>query len=328
MLSSPESTPRISPKMIESGQNLGSGVQLRHKFRFLIVIGVFGKRASLHTVCRQMYVTSTFDAPREDKKTGKSHMAKFVDDASAYLRLDNICRDGHDAKSLIQAELDFLRLCFGRLFGTNAMAFISDDLLLQGTMLQLLKLLSGSTTSVDWTGVDPILALEAIAASSQDSLSIEIARRDGTRWTKQAEGVEPIQPDAQVDIFPTGAGYKLFINAQNSAERPLVFEFLDSGEAKTDDGHPVRAQLLPLPIREDDGEGPWRVSHRLNRPLTMGKKEGRFGFFAISGLGLALVDLLPDGHNPKCLSDDDLRCSSVDAARHSADTRNHATSTS
>jgi hypothetical protein len=40
------------------------------------------------------------------------------------------------------------------------MTFIWDELLQNGTMLRLLKSLSGSTTSIDWTGVDPILALE------------------------------------------------------------------------------------------------------------------------------------------------------------------------
>jgi hypothetical protein len=46
-------------------------------------------------------------------------MVKFIDDASAYLRLDNICRDGHDAKFLIQVELVFIRLCFERLLVTT-----------------------------------------------------------------------------------------------------------------------------------------------------------------------------------------------------------------
>jgi hypothetical protein len=64
-------------------------------------------------------VTSAFDAPKTDKKTGKSYMVKFIDDASAYLRLDNICRDGHDAKFLIQVELVFIRLCFERLLVTT-----------------------------------------------------------------------------------------------------------------------------------------------------------------------------------------------------------------
>jgi hypothetical protein len=54
MLFAPEPTPRISSKMIASSQNLGSGVQLRPKFRFLIVMGISGKGASLHTECRQM----------------------------------------------------------------------------------------------------------------------------------------------------------------------------------------------------------------------------------------------------------------------------------
>ncbi|SMX29170.1 hypothetical protein TRP8649_03303 [Pelagimonas phthalicica] len=86
-----------------------------------------------------------------------------------------------------------------------------------------------------------------------------------------------------------------------------MFEFLDAGEGNTDDGRPVRAQLLPLPKRADDGEGPWRIAKHLNRPLEMGKTEGRFGFCAVSGLGLAIEEMFPEGFNPKCISDADLR---------------------
>jgi hypothetical protein len=59
-----------------------------------------------------------------------------------------------------------------------------------------------------------------------------------------------------VDVLATGAEYNLYINAQNSAERLLLFEFLDSGEGQTADCRPLRAQLFPLPIREHEGDGP------------------------------------------------------------------------
>jgi hypothetical protein len=40
----------------------------------------------------------------------------------------------------------------------------------------------------------------------------------------------------------------------------------------------------------------------------MGKTAGRFDVLAISRLGLAVDDLLTAGHDPKCLSNSDLRC--------------------
>jgi hypothetical protein len=303
----PKVIPRISQKRIHDDPSIGCGVQLRQKFRFLTAMGVFGKSANFHTICQQMYETTTFREPKTDKKTGETKMVEFVNDASAYTRLDNICRSGQNCKSVIQAELDFLRQGFEHLFGDNAMAFITDDMMLKGSMLQLLKSLTGTETSVDWTGIDPILALNAIAAASDPDLNIEIMRSEGTRWTAQKGGVQPVAVQDSVEMLPTGAGYKLIIDATRVSERPFVFEFLDSSESRTADDRPVRAQLLPLPIREHDGEGPWRVSARLNRPLVLGNSEGRFGFCAVSGLGLSLDDLFPSGYDPKCLSDEDLQ---------------------
>ena len=305
MIDIPEITPRITQKKILDDPAVGLAEQLRQKFRFLIVIGVFGRGASLHTVAQRMYVTTTFTEQKLNKKTGEKEIVETINDVSAYDRIDNICRG--DKKPLIKAELDFLRQCFERVFGNNAMAAISDEVLLKGSMFQILKSLPGTTTESNWSEIDPILALQAIAEVDAAEPWFEIERSEGRRWTDQDGGVTPILPQGGVEVLPTGAGYRLFLDAEVARERPFVFEFLDASEGKTVDGRPVRAQLLPLPKRADDGEGPWRIAARLNRPLVMGQTEGRFGFCAISGLGLAIDDLFPTDFDPKCISNADLR---------------------
>lgn len=304
MIEIPEIVPRIAQKQILDDPALGLAEQLREKFRFLIVIGVFGRRASLHTVAQRMYVTTTFTEQKLNKKTGEKEMVETINDVSAYDRIDNICRG--DKKPLIKAELDFLRHCFERVFGNNAMAAISDEMLLKGSMFQILSSLPGTTTQFDWTNIDPILALQAIAEVDGKEPWFEIERSEGQRWTKQDGGVKPILPEGGIEVLPTGAGYRLYLDAEVARERPFVFEFIDAGESQTDDGRPVRAQLLPLPKRADDGEGPWRIAARLNRPLSMGQTEGRFGFCAISGLGLAINDLFAADFDPLCISNADL----------------------
>lgn len=301
----PEVTPRITPEQIASDPKAGLAEQLRAKFRFLLVIGVFGRGATLHTVCRRMYVTTKFTEEKVNKKTGEKELVETINDVSAYDRIDNICRG--DKKPLIQAELDFLRRCFERVFGNNAMAAVSDDLLLKGSMFQILSSLPGTTTKFNWGDIDPILALQAIAVADDVAPWFEIERTDGRRWTAQSGGVKPILPEDGAEVLPTGTGYRLFLDAEVARERPFVFEFLDVGEGKTEDGRPVRAQLLPLPKRADDGEGPWRIAGRLNRPLEMGQTEGRFGFCAISGLGLAIEDLFPTGFDPLRIANADLQ---------------------
>lgn len=301
----PEITPRITPKQILDDPNIGLAEQLRAKFRFLIVIGVFGRGATLHTVCRRMYVTTTFMEPKKNKKTGEIENVEVINDVSAYDRIDNICRG--DKKPLIGAELEFLRRCFERIFGDNAVAAVSDAMLLKGSMFQILSSLPGTTTELDLKDIDPILALQAIAEANDQETWFEVEPTEGRRWTKQDGGVQPILPDCGTEILPTGSGYRLYLNAEIVTERPFVFEFLDDGEGKSADGRPLRAQLLPLPKRSDDGEGPWRIAARLNRPLKMGETEGRFGFCAISGLGLAIEELFPMGFDPKCISNADLQ---------------------
>lgn len=301
----PEIIPRITQDQIPKAPNVGLAQQLRQKFRFLLVIGVFGRGATLHTICRRMYVTTTFTEKKLNKKTGESELVETVNDVSAYDRIDNICRG--DKKPVIEAELEFLRRCFERVFGNNAMAAISDDLLLKGSMFQILTSLPGTTTEFNWSDIDPILSLQAISVAEDGEPWFEIERSEGRRWTQQSGGVTPILTEGGVEVLPTGSGYRLFLDAEIARERPFVFEFLDEGEGKTEDGRSVRAQLLPLPKRSDDGEGPWRIAGRLNRPLEMGQTEGRFGFCAISGLGLAIEDLFPVGFDPLCITDADLR---------------------
>ncbi len=300
----PEIIPRITPKRILDDPSIGLAEQLRQKLRFLIVIGVFGRGATLHTVCRRMYVTSTFDEPLKNKKTGEVEHVTVVNDVSAYDRIDNICRGSN--KPLIKAELDFLRRCFERVFGNNAMAAISDEMLLKGSMFQILSSLPGTTTELNWGDIDPILALQAISEADDLEPWFEIERSEGRRWTEQDGGVKPILPEGGAEILPAGSGYRLLLDAEVARERPFVFEFLDAGEGKTSDGRSVRAQMLPLPKRADDGEGPWRIAKHLNRPLEMGMTEGRFGFCAISGIGMAIEEMFPKGFDPMCISNADL----------------------
>lgn len=303
----PQILPRLSPSSIDASDHLGCGVQFRLKFRFLIIMGVFGKGATLHTVCRRMYETGMISEPALDKETGETTMVEKVNDATAYIRLDNICRDGQNAKSVVQGELDFLRACFSRLYGDNAMGHVDDEFLLNGTLLQLLKSLGGFRSDFSWSDVDPILALEALGAAADNDFSIELAKDTGTRWTKQTGGITVEPPHATTNVYPTEMGYRLFLDAAIAREKPIVLEFLGAGEGKSEDGRPARAQVLTHVIRDDDGEGPWRVSDERNRPLTMGSKPGRFGFCAISGIGQSIGALLPSGADPYCLSDDDLR---------------------
>ncbi|SMX29171.1 hypothetical protein TRP8649_03304 [Pelagimonas phthalicica] len=160
MLDIPEIAPRITPKKILDDPSVGLAEQLRQKLRFLIVIGIFGRGATLHTICRRMYVTSTFDEPQRNKTTGEMELVEVINDVSAYDRIDNICRSAN--KPLIQAELDFLRQCFERVFGNNAMAAISDEMLLKGSMFQILSSLPGTLTEFNWSDIDPILALRGL----------------------------------------------------------------------------------------------------------------------------------------------------------------------
>ncbi len=302
-----ESHQKITPKQTGSGPYLGNGVQIREKFQFLIALGVFGPKANLHTVCQVMYVTSSIWEPKLNKKSGIKEKVEIINDATAYTRIENICRTGPESKSLIQEELDFLELCFTYLFGDNAMTGISPEFLLDGTMFQLLKSLNGSPLDLEWANIDPILALEALLYWSDPALNIEIESSTGTRWTKQKGGIIPILPEEKIDTFPTNSAYKLFIDADIVRERPIVFEFLDAGEGHSEDGRPARAQIMHHVVRSEDGEGPWRVSEKNNQPLEMGDKSGRFGFCVIAGVGRALDELFPSGFDPYCLSNEDLR---------------------
>ncbi|PCH73964.1 MAG: hypothetical protein COC12_04375 [Rhodobacteraceae bacterium] len=301
----PEVIPRISQKRIHGDPSIGCGVQLRQKYKFLIVMGVFGPRATLRTVCQRMYVTSTFIEPRKNKRTGDVEKVEVLNDESAYNRLDNTFRV--EDKPLIQAELDFLRRCFEHVFGVEAMASTTDDLLLRGSIHKLLRNLMGATTKLDWNGIDPILALQAIACTTDPMLEVNIETAEITRWTKLDKQPEPVFPAEDCQVLPAGTGYRLFLDAQVVRERPLVFEFAEVAEGRDVDGEPVRAQMLPKAILSEDGVGPWRVAKRMNQPLQLGHSEGRFGFCAISGLGLAFDDLFPKGFNPARLSNADLR---------------------
>lgn len=307
MLSIPELQTRITPDRTKSGPHLGCGVQLRQKFQVLIALGVFGKRATLRTVCRRMYETTSFSEPKTDKETGETKNVEVINDATAYARLDNICRDGPNCKSLVPEELDFLRQCFNRLFGDNAMEAITTDFLLTGTMFQLLKSVGSSPIEMNWTDIDPILALEAIAYAADPGLDIEIERIEGRRWTKQEGGIEPTLPEDEVELVPAGAQFRLYLDETIAREKPIIFEFIGTGEGRSEDGRPARAQILHHIVRAFGDEGPWRASKPHNLPLKMGDSAGRFGFCAISGLGTALDELFPEGYDPFCLSDDDLR---------------------
>lgn len=303
---------KITPKQTGTGPYLGCGVQIREKFQFLIALGVFGPQANLHTVCQAMYVTSSFKQPKLNKKTDEEEQVEIVNDATAYTRIENICRTGPKSKSLIQEELDFLKRCFTHLFGDNAMAGISSEFLLNGTLFQILKSLNGSSLELDWANIDPVVALEALSYWSSPVLEIEIESSTGTRWTKQKGGITPALPEERIDTFPTNSAYKLFIDADIVREKPIVFEFLDAGEGRSEDGRPARAQIMHHVVRSEEGEGPWRVSEEYNQPLEMGDKPGRFGFCVVAGIGRALSEIFPSGFDPYCLSNDDLR----DFARH------------
>ncbi len=298
---------KITPKQSKCGPHLGPGVHIRQKFQFMIVMGVFGKSANMHTVCRQLYVTSSFLEPKKNKRTDKTEMVEVINDATAYTRLENICRDGAASKSLIREELDYLRQCYTQLFGANAMGHISDAFLLDGSMLQLLKCLNGAPVDLDWRGVDPILALEAVTAMSDQAVPVTMEPYTGTRWTKQRGGAKITLPEDHLETWPTQSAYRILIDAEIAREKPIVFEFLQAGEGKADDGRPARAQIFSHVVRSEDGEGPWRVSEPNNQPLEMGAEPARLGICAISGIGQSLAALLPAGSDPYCLSDSDLQ---------------------
>ncbi|WP_306047741.1 hypothetical protein [Nioella sp. MMSF_3534] len=264
MKSAPEILPRISQDKTKAGPHLGCCIQLRQKYNFLIALGVFGKKANLHTVCRRMYETTTFRETKNDKRSGVSKAVQTINDATAYGRLDNTCREGPNCKSLIREELDFLRQCFARLFGDNAMGHVSDEFLLNGTMFQLLKSLNGAQIDLDWVDIDPILALEAVALAADPCLTIEIENFTGTRWSKQNGGIQPKPPVYATDVFTTEMEYRLFLDETIAREKPIVFEFFGAGEGRTEDGRPARAQILRHVVRSDDREGPWRVSEERN----------------------------------------------------------------
>ena len=186
----PEILPRISPAQIAAEPSIGGGVQLRQKYRFLIVMGVFGKGASIRSISRQMYETSIVSELCKSADGGPPLQLESVDDETAHNRLDNTLRDKLD-KSLIQAELDYLRSCYEHVFGAVALSQITDDLLRCSSVNQLLQALLGSSVQVDWLDVDPIMALEALSFANQNHWSINIERDDGLRWTPQTGSVKP-----------------------------------------------------------------------------------------------------------------------------------------
>ena len=300
-----EITPRLTPAEILKAPHVGHGVQLRQKFRFLIIMGVFGPKANFRTVARLMYQTGFVSEIKVNKKTGEKRKVKAIDDVTAYERLENIFRINQNVKSLHVEELKFLRICFERLFGDNSMAFVSDEALLTGSVLQLIKDLNGAVMSLDWTNIDPILALEALA---DPELPIEVRKDRSTRWTDQGSQITPELPVQTLATYPVQMAFRIFLDTEAFPEKPIVFEFIDAREGQLEDGSPVRAQVFSHVVRSDHDEGPWRVSQPGNKPLVMGETAGsRFGYLAVSGVGRSLDALLPDGANPYALSNADLK---------------------
>ena len=202
---------------------------------------------------------------------------------------------------MIQKELDYVHLAFASAFGDEAMAQIPDDVLLFGSAGQLLRSLMHSTTSIEWHGLDPILALETLAVETEKPIRLVL---DGAkRWTALPDSKELVgKPEPRL-ILPPFTGYRLLIDADWSRERPLVFEYTQLGEHLDTEKQPIRAQILPKARRVDDGEGDWRVSGRLNSPLQVSDVAGDFGICVVTGLGLSLETIFGDDFDAHCLND-------------------------
>ena len=158
-------------------------------------------------------------------------------------------------------------------------------MLLKGSFLQLLKALGGGEITLDWATLDPILALQAVAAES-DPLPIELAFEGQKRWLEYDGSPELSDQaiDKSLKLNP-GDQFRLIVDGESSPAQPIVIGYRFAPETQTKDGQAIRAQLLPKAKRMDFGEGPWRVSDRLNTPLKVSAHLGRYGLCAISGAG-------------------------------------------
>jgi len=286
LIAPPEFETKITPEKIKTSKSIGFGLHLRAKFTFILAVGVFGRGAKYPAVAQRMYSTHRFTETYRDDK-GNTRQREVLDDVSARNRLDNVMK-GND-KPLIQRELDFLALCFSRVFGQDAIEALDPEVLRAGTLDQVLRQLSGVKIKVNWSGADPIMVLKSLAASSPVGFEPQIVATKNLRWMDLEDGNEPDRITSET-ILPVKTEFVLEIDAGVAKDRPLVLNFIEDREETTADGRPVRAQLLPLPIRKEDGYGNWRISKR-GRPFKMGSTPGRYGFCAISGAGLALHNI-------------------------------------
>jgi len=298
----PEFETKITPEEIKASKSIGFGLHLRAKFTFVLAVGVFGRGAKYPAVARRMYATHRFTETYRDDE-GNTRQREVLDDVSARNRLDNVMK-GND-KPLIQRELDFLALCFARVFGHDAIDALDPELLRAGTLEQVLRQLSGVQIRIDWSGADPIMVLKSLAASSPIGIEPQIVSGKGLRWMDLEDGCQPVSVASET-ILPVKSEFVLEIDAEVAKDRPLVINFIEDREETTADGRPVRAQILPLPIRKEDGYGNWRISKR-GRPFMMGNTPGRYGFCAISGAGLALHNAHGSGNLRKPLTNSELQ---------------------
>ena len=287
MQNPPQVTPRITPKMTKDGPYLGPGVQMPQKLRLLISLGIFGEGATKQTIGRLVYQTHTKQILEMDPDLGEPVFVDQIDDATALNRMDSLYRNGKTQGSFIQEELDFLRQGFEFFAGNNAMSLITDEMLRTGTLLQILKCLSGGEIKMDWAHLDPLLALEVLT-TDLSPLNIELVFADQKRWIDHDEAPElgeNEQPEQNfIQLTPKGK-FRLHIERDQAPSAPFLFEVMHRHETFTVQGQPIRAQRLPEAKRMDEGHGPWRISDRLNKPFTATSKPGRFTVFALLGMG-------------------------------------------
>ena len=298
----PEIIPRLTPETIKSAEKVGSGSDLRNLVKFFRLFGVFGrKNNSNQMIARRIYKTR-----KKQERQGDGKIVEIINDTYAVNRFDNVIRGD---KPISIDELEFFRLCIRKAFGDNVGAKVNDDEICNGQAHLLIRRLLAEAPAIEWSRIDPMQALQALAITSEPSLSIEFESYGSNyRMVEMDDGYEAEFPSPDILALKPGDLFKLFVPYEQSPTKPLVINFASTTGVTEKSKIDMRAQILDHVTRMEDKTGPWRISEKSNKPLKIGKKSiGHFGFLIISGVGRSFDQLFPDDFDPKAINNDDLK---------------------
>ena len=307
----PELHTKITPQKIKEANKLGKGTDLRNMVAGFKFFGTFGWENNSHRyIARRIYRTSTYEVIKDGQTTTE------INDEEAYQRFDNILSGD---KSMMEEEVGFFRQCIAYVVGETLAATIKPDQIRLGKAHVLIRDLLMRAPSLEWVDIDPLNAILALTSEGRERLNVTIEDKR-YRLVKNKKTPTILFPESdEIVLIPD---HEFYLHIQESEPglklkyEPMVLEFsYSTGPAK--DGREFRAHILNLAKKVINSEDPingeelepnhWCCSGNRNRSLEVGDEKGRFGFLILGNAGQNISDYLPEGADPNCINNNDLK---------------------